>query len=124
MKFYIPAGQYYLLSEAAQKWGVDVSYLRRLCGQGRLEGIRIGRAVWILPAHEVDGRSRPLDDLGTRNAVGSVSETAQGEAQSAVEVSLDRKRGARRGRRLTRNQRRRLRRRRAKERARVGGESE
>ena len=66
MKITIPGGDYYLIAEAARVWGVDVSYVRRLCAQGRLPAIRIGRLAWIIHSYEVENRTEPTQHIPPR----------------------------------------------------------
>lgn len=71
MPITIPGGVYYLIADAAHVWGVDASYVRRLCAEGRLPAIRIGQLVWLIHSYEVDNRSRPTEDIPPRPRRGS-----------------------------------------------------
>ena len=70
MTIHIPGGAYYTSASAAVFWGVDVSHVRRLSAQGRLPALRVGRN-WILPAAEVEGRSKTYGDSHERAGVHS-----------------------------------------------------
>ena len=66
MKFTIPGGDYYLIADAARVWDVDASYVRRLCAQGHLPAIRIGRLAWIIHSYEVENRNEPTQEIPPR----------------------------------------------------------
>ena len=52
----IPEGQYYTVTEAADVIGLAVSYVRRMCGDGRLSAIRVPgkRMGWLIPSVAVE----------------------------------------------------------------------
>ncbi len=49
---------YITLSEAAERWGISERRIRRLCAEGRIEGVtRFGRS-WAIP----EDAQKPIDN--------------------------------------------------------------